>query len=581
MKRRMTDIGVDRFGRLASPMSKAEADVFQTVTREAAATPNGVMSLDMRNETHRQFILDRFGGDDYLERHFPSTRRLIKLTEAHHTATGGPRKATLLEMDDPQPGSWVPAVTLTYLGVEPNSNQVSAQGIVTLTGISTVTALNLILVDNHTGQQIGSSSIPQQYNSTTQVVELTSGASVVDGKLDVTATLSAAYLPAGANALETVVATADLRGVDAIDTLTVVDPNHNSHPTRDYIKVGLNRTDNQVGDCDYYYQYGNDGSKPIVGLAVNGSATLLQGYTVAQNPNFNGSCILFRRSGQGDGAAIAFPSDAIPGLCTGAGGAISWAIGPDWLQGAPWDQGQTIDLDFLLNFSLSTGENAFIRVTSVPLGLGTPPANIGVTAPIQFVWGCVAAGSLVQLADGTTRPIESLTAGERVADGLGGSLRIAEVWRGTEDKPMVRVVTEGGGEVLLTHNHPVPTTAGVILAEALETGAVVTTDHGPARVVLVERVSHDGQVFNLDLLPDGAESLADIDDDAITGFIAGGILVGDNRMQAVHAARAALPADLPDPVEILGQTLGDDWRLDVTNARRIAAGLAPIARIDG
>ncbi|MEN3161297.1 Hint domain-containing protein [Tistrella mobilis] len=577
----MTDIGVDRFGRLASPMSKAEADVFQTVTREAAATPNGVMSLDMRNETHRQFILDRFGGDDYLERHFPSTRRLIKLTEAHHTATGGPRKATLLEMDDPQPGSWVPAVTLTYLGVEPNSNQVSAQGIVTLTGISTVTALNLILVDNHTGQQIGSSSIPQQYNSTTQVVELTSGASVVDGKLDVTATLSAAYLPAGANALETVVATADLRGVDAIDTLTVVDPNHNSHPTRDYIKVGLNRTDNQVGDCDYYYQYGNDGSKPIVGLAVNGSATLLQGYTVAQNPNFNGSCILFRRSGQGDGAAIAFPSDAIPGLCTGAGGAISWAIGPDWLQGAPWDQGQTIDLDFLLNFSLSTGENAFIRVTSVPLGLGTPPANIGMVAPIQFVWGCVAAGSLVQMADGTTRPIESLTAGERVADGMGGSLRIAEIWRGTEDKPMVRVVTEGGGEVLLTHNHPVPTTAGVILAEALETGAVVTTDHGPAQVVLVERVSHDGQVFNLDLLPDGAESLADIDDDAITGFIAGGILVGDNRMQAVHAARAALPADLPDPVEILGQTLGDDWRLDVTNARRIAAGLAPIARIDG
>jgi hypothetical protein len=374
-----------------------------------------------------------------------------------------------------------------------------------------------------------------------------------------------------------VVATADLTGVDAIDTLTVIDPNHNAHPTRDYIKVGLNRTDNQVADCDYYYQYGNDGSKPIVGLAVNGSATLLEGYTVAQNPNFNGNCVLFRRSGQGDGATLAFPSSDIPGLCSGAGGAISWAIGPDWLNGAPWDQGQTIDLDFLLNFSLSTGETAFIRVTSVPLGVATPPANIGMVAPIQFVWGCVAAGSLVRMADGTTRRIETLAAGERVADGMGGSLRIAEVWRGTEDKPMVRVVTEGGGEVLLTHNHPVPTTTGVILAEALETGAVVTTDHGPARVVLIERASHDGEVFNLDLLPDGAASLADIDDDAITGFIAGGILVGDNRMQAVHAARAALPADLPDPVEILGE----GWRLDVTNARRIAAGLAPIARIGG
>lgn len=581
MSMRMAPVGVDRFGRTADAMTAEQADVFKTVTSEAAATANGVMSLDMRNETHRQFIIDRFGGDDYLEKYFPSTRQLIETTRLGHDAMGGPHPRTLLETTNPQAGTWVPAVAITYLGVEPNSNQVSTQGIVTLTGLATVTALNIVLMDNHTGQQIGSSTIPQQYNSTTQVVELTSAASVVDGKLDVTATLSAAYLPAGASMADMVVATADLTGVDAIDTLTVFDPNHNSHPTRDYIKVGLNRTDNQVGDCDYYYQYGNDGSQPIVGLAVNGSATLLQGYTVAQNPNFNGNCILFRRSGQGDGATLAFPSADIPGLCSGAGGAISWAIGPDWLNGAPWDQGQTIDLDFLLNFSLSTGETAFIRVTSVPLGVTTPPANIGMVAPIQFVWGCVAEGSLVELADGSRRAIETLTAGERVADGMGGSLRIAEVWRGTEDKPMVRVVTDTGAEVLLTHNHPVPTAAGVVVAEALETGALVTTDHGPARVTLVERVSHDGRVFNLDLLPDGAESLADIDDDAITGFIAGGILVGDNRMQAVHAARAALPADLPDPVEILGKTLGDDWRLDVTNARRIAAGLAPIARIDG
>lgn len=577
MTMRMAPVGVDRFGRTAEAMTAEQADVFQTVTREAAATPNGVMSLDMRNETHRRFILDRFGGDEYLEKYFPSTRQLIEATRLAHDSLGGPQPKTLLETGGAQDGVWVPAVAITYLGVEPNSNQVSTQGIVTLTGLATVTALNIVLTDNHTGQPIGSSTIPQQYNSTTQVVELTSAASVVDGKIDVTATMSAAYLPAGATMADMVVATADLTGVDAIDTLTVIDPNHNAHPTRDYIKVGLNRTDNQVADCDYYYQYGNDGSKPIVGLAVNGSATLLQGYTVAQNPNFNGNCILFRRSGQGDGATLAFPSSDIPGLCSGAGGAISWAIGPDWLNGAPWDQGQTIDLDFLLNFSLSTGETAFIRVTSVPLGVSTPPANIGMVAPIQFVWGCVAAGSLVRMADGTTRRIETLTAGERVADGMGGSLRIAEVWRGTEDKPMVRVGTANGADVLLTHNHPVPTATGVVLAEALEIGALVTTDQGPSAVTLIERASHDGEVFNLDLLPDGAASLADIDDDAITGFIAGGILVGDNRMQAVHAARAALPADLPDPVEILGE----GWRLDVTNARRIAAGLAPIARIGG
>ncbi|MEN2976717.1 hypothetical protein P7L78_02615 (plasmid) [Tistrella bauzanensis] len=564
----------DAFGRVVQPMTADEHAVFHAVKDQAAATKRGVMSLDMTNDVHRRFVLDRFGGDDFMERYFPTARHLIETTRRTRLATGKPPRQTLLEMDEPTVGEWQSMVNVSYIGVERENRVVTAQGVVTLTGTATVIAANLVLTDDATGAQIASSSIPQQYNSTTQIIEVSGVAPDEGGDLNVTATLTAMYLPAGGTLADMSVATASIVGANAVQSITVLNPNHDSHPDRDYIKVALNRTPGQVGDCDYYYNYGTDGSKPIVGLQVNGSAQLVNGYTVAANPNFNGSCVLMRRSGTGDGATLAFPEDQIPGLCNGSGSAVSWNIGPDWFQGAPWDQGNTIDLDFVLNFSITPGGSTFVRVTSVPQGVTTPPTNIATVAPMQFVWGCVATGTLVRMADGGRRPIESLSAGERVAGANGTSLRIAEIWRGHEDKPLYRLVTACGAEVLVTDGHPVPTAAGVMAAADLRPGMIVETAGGPVALALVETVSHDGAVLNLDLLPDGVDALTDIDDDTVTAFDAGGIMVGDNRMQGV-LNRQAMAGTTADPLD----SLGTEWRLDILNSRRMAAGLSLLERL--
>jgi hypothetical protein len=582
---------IDHFGRPVPVLSPDEQAVLQSVLRDVSASKRGVLSLDMRNSDHRRFVLDRFGGDDYLERYFPTSRNLVETTRVAHEAEGGPSVLTLLEMDDPAINAWHPLVNITYLGLKPDGRTVIAQGMVTLPAMASTIASNLILTDNVTQQQFASVTIPTQYNVATQVVEITGTVPNADAGVNITATLTTQILPAGAVNARQVVAVAHLVGsvrsaTDAaratlgeeeaatpVQSVTVINPNHNAHPTLDYIKVGLNRTPQDRGDCDYYYQYGVDGSKPIVGLQVNGSALLVSGYTVAQPPNFNGSCILMRRSNVGDGATLAFPANQIPPLCNGAGGAVSWNIGPDWFQGAPWDQGQAIDLDFTLNFSVTPGGSATLRVTSVPQAVQTLPTNLATIAPIQFVWGCVASGTAVRMADGTMRRIETLRIGERVADGRGGSSRIAEVWTGHEAKPLYRLATASGAEVLVTDEHPVPTAAGVKLARDLLPGMVVTTLEGAEALLTVEAVSYDGPVVNLDLLTDDAATLSDIDDDAITAFEAGGILIGDNRMQGVWAKRARSAA--ADPLD----TLGPEWRLDITNSRRLAIGLPPIERI--
>ena len=573
MEKQTTPV-TDRFGRTIPAMTASESAVFQSVMNDVAATRHGVLTLDMRNQKHRQFVLDRFGGDDYLERYFPTTRNLVETTRLAHEANGGPGNVTLLEMDEPPTDAWVPLVNVAYLGVEPGGTTVTAQGIVTLPNMAATMTCTLTIVDNISGQQISTSTIPAQYNITTQTVEATGTLPQPAGDVDITATLTTQYLPAGATEAKQTVAYAKLLGAIAVQSITVLNPNHNAHPTRDYIKVGLNRTPQQVSDCDYYYSYGTDGNlQPIVGLQVNGSAQLVSGFTVSSNPNFNGSCILMRRSGTGAGATLAFPSDQIPSLCNGAGNTVNWNIGPDWFLGAPWNQGDIIDLDFTLNFNITPGGTTFVRVTSVPQAV-TPPSNIASIAPMQFVWGCVAAGTLVRMADGSQRAIETLKIGERVADGHGHSLRIAEVWRGRESKPLYRLATASGAEVLVTDEHPLPTPAGVVLARDLAPGMMVTTVAGNEPLAMVELVSFDGPVVNLDLLPDDAASLADIDDDAITAFVAGGILVGDNRMQGVCCMRARTASG-----QGAFENLGAEWRLDIANGQRLSAGLPLIERI--
>ena len=56
MKRRMTDIGVDRFGRLASPMSKAEAEAADAGLAEHEASLKVQMQTEARDrlEAYKQ-----------------------------------------------------------------------------------------------------------------------------------------------------------------------------------------------------------------------------------------------------------------------------------------------------------------------------------------------------------------------------------------------------------------------------------------------------------------------------------------------------------------------------------------------
>lgn len=556
---------------IAQP-SEATRAARDAVIAETRKTRWGVLSLDLRDQDHLAWLTERLGGETDLSRYFPASRAMLEATRIRHLSHGGPERTTLLEIADPPIDRWLPYVNLTFYGLTQGNDKVVAQGVVTLPGDVTSVDISLQIIDNGTGDTVADVSLPTQFNTMTQIIN--ADAMVRDQEaIDYTIILTASIVPAGSNIAAPVVVTRDLKGPNLIQRVTALNPNHNSHPERTYIKVALNRNVGNQPDVDYWYNFGTNGKPtPIVGLQVNGYAQLVSGATVSNNPGFNGSCILRRRSVGGDGASLAFPPSDIPALCNGDQGVVGWDIGPNWFQNAPWDQNQDIDLDFVLNFTASVSglpQQAQLRVTSVPAVVSAnPPANIGVVAPIQFVWGCVAAGTLVTLADGRRAPVEIIGEGEQVATPDGGSLVVRRVSIGRETRPVARMVLADGRSVVLTDEHPVLTPAGARLAGELKAGETVLTADGPAILEAVEFAAYDGTVHNLDLAPAGVDP-ADLPDDAVTAFLAGGFAVGDNRMQGLVSRRIDAERRARDPLDVLPER----WRLDVINTRRRAQGL--------
>jgi hypothetical protein len=150
---------------------------------------------------------------------------------------------------------------------------------------------------------------------------------------------------------------------------------------------------------------------------------------------------------------------------------------------------------------------------------------------IDFKFSCLAEGTHVLMADGSTLPVEKVEVGERVlTNDAGRALTVTSVSRGGESRPLVLLKDGQGREVRITSRHPLLTADGrVVAAEALVAGDKVQARGGVVTLAAVERVPAQGQVYNVTL---GTEAeLATVGPQERTLF-AGGFLVGDGSMQA-------------------------------------------------
>lgn len=330
------------------------------------------------------------------------------------------------------------------------------------------------------------------------------------------------------------------------------------------VRIGLGRGqyyyDTQSVDCDYWYDPSTDYvESPDIWVPCTGTATISDPVnydpTTKQINGLGLSSTLFLPGatlGSAPRACVSATNmDALKDYAQPTDKGIAWGFTsttnvikdfPQYPPG-PIHYGPTLALRattsyFLLTFTVPTTQNGvassctfYVCSTDYASDSST---NCFDVPDLCLVWCCIAAGTPVTLADGSSIPIEETKAGMRVRTGFGdGTLAVDANWFSGHDGPVLRLVTEGGHTLVATDGHPVMTPEGPVRADDLRAGHHVIVDGGSAAALTaVEQVHGSGPFWNL-FLGDASDRARGRGHSAGT-FVANGIVVGDMSTQVEH-----------------------------------------------
>lgn len=108
---------------------------------------------------------------------------------------------------------------------------------------------------------------------------------------------------------------------------------------------------------------------------------------------------------------------------------------------------------------------------------GETAANMKRIEPIDVYLDCLAKGTQISMADGTTKPIENICRGDLVRVKDGGSASVREVTMHKECQ-VVSLILGSGSELALTGGHAVYTKDGIYPVSRLKVGQKVFTENG-------------------------------------------------------------------------------------------------------
>jgi hypothetical protein len=392
------------------------------------------------------------------------------------------------------------------------------------------------------------------------------------------------------------------------------DPLQKSGRKVQYVMICLLRPGGDRADCDYGPYGSNEAAVPIKGQ-ISYSAPILKPFT-KENAGA-GVSLLLRRTGGGIHYAI--PGNVFERVFTvGADGrSLTWNMQPvRFGVPDPFANYETVDIVFKFGLTTTASPDTVWALVSSTVNTVDGPSTEKLL-PLQFATGCLAAGTPVTLADGSLRAIEALRPGERLRGGPHGvTLTVCSTSSGPEPQPLVWLRTADGRELCASEGHPVllageapgpemadarggararvapgpggiaagpgggapglggiaPGLGGVAdagqaaVACELRVGDRLLSETGAQRIVALERRPYGGLVWNMKLgTPAELARLG-----ATHGtFYAGGILVGDARMQTAEGERRNAP---PPPQDVLTR-LPREWHEDyhATLATRAAA----------
>lgn len=488
----------------------AISNVAVNVLRQAIKEENNLLTLNPYDEDHKKIVLELFSGDDGMHPHFPTMEEWLKRCKKVE-------RKTLKEYSGATQG-WVDSIFIKSFGIR--QGQICANGVVSLVDAPVFLQSGLIFVDKSTEKVVKTYVLPKTFDKKYQNISF----SIEQENMDICVLLAAVWLPEGEDNLVMkmhVVSQERKESVDYISKLEVENPRQlPEHSAVDHILIALYRTPEAPDtDYDYLFNFGKVGGNPYWAIPMSGWAKLAQNVSFAGDTQSKSYVAFTKREG---GGSRVFEDVAMDFVISKETGIVKWELQPNLGDGFPWGEHVECDYEFGLFFPVLVDgiqDTAYIRVSDFPSVPNNALSNEGITKYIKYAWGCLAADTLVTMADGSRRKISNIHIGECVSGPDGKICYIENIWQGYEQNLLVRIETESGYFLSMTEQHPVMLDGNKpVRAKELQVNDVVVTENGEEKIVSITREKTDELVWNLDLKEGNT-------------FYAGNILVGDNRMQ--------------------------------------------------
>ncbi|HEY9283300.1 MAG TPA: Hint domain-containing protein [Pyrinomonadaceae bacterium] len=565
---------VDRFGREVPQWTARQFKYFQKIVEKAR--PGVPITADLSDDGEFEFALLQHGGRAFLKRHYPTT---LLMLESARVAAGaakekgvGPRPEQRTLLQTGAVNTWQSANAIIQASVVADGSPTCvADGISTIIDGTFLTQITMTITDLTAGMMIAQETIPNIYDRGMNVAIWAQGDLLAPGNAGL-AMMTATYIQTGQT--NTVVQHVPQYIAPVCPTAppAVTNPVHKNTVSPNPIKIALNRTSTQQPDCDYYYTTTQTGGRnPDIAVQVSGSASFQNNIVspLVFGSTLQGQLLMTRRTPPG-GGFLPLPDDQFAAGVTANGTQLGWGWGASNQFGSsPWDQGQMIDL--ILNMQVrmaNTNQPGLANVTSVQ----SAQASNCLTKidPLIFVWGCLAAETLVLMADGSQKPVILVEPGEHVVCDTHGRLAVVtDKVLGWEDRADSLRILAGRHSVVVTQDHPLLTTRGPARAGDLLIGTELHTRGGVVRISDIVRFRYRNRVVNLELSPlDGATPEAAARADGTTHF-ANDFLVGDAVMQGALRREQGV-RELDD--ETVLRDVPPEYHFDYVNLQRARRG---------
>jgi hypothetical protein len=529
---------------IQQPNDAQRADILHVL--KLAGADRTHHTLDFSDERQYRYAVDTLILAGKTPDRYPGLHEMLGRTRDLHVKQGGP--SLKAEAEDDNDNVFVSGPQITNAGLVP-SNVMAGMGYHTQIGGTSMTQVVCQVLNSDTAAVLASGS-NAQYNAGEFVPVQTNDATALAPSTNMTASVTYFYQLQPGQPMQSGVVSLSFKRLttsDPVVTQPVQKPQHASNP---YIIIGLARGLGNQADVDYWF-WQNDPNNftlavPLVGN-VQFDAPIQQ-----LNPGTTIN-LFFNLAKAGGGQASIQPNSATMAqiyqrfsISNTNNQILQWNLPAtnDQSTTYPVIFGQTDwAADTVTYFTCNMTVNlvgqplpSYASIMSVDNTSQDPIDGTAFIKPIQFVWHCLAQGTGITMADGSTRKIEDLVGGEIVrVDNKGGTLAVRATFAAPHRGPAVKVTMADGKQLVLSQGHVVVMADGSVrLVQELSAGDSLTVLDGTGKVATVEQIEHEGILYNLSLgsyeeakslLPDG------------TTMFANGVLVGDHQMQTVTRIR--------------------------------------------